>query len=68
MLAAMADGQRAGLRLVTLEVRAGNAGAQNFYLRLGFREDGIRPGYYPDTGEDALIMTRELGSAADHRR
>lgn len=68
MLAAMADGLRAGLHLVTLEVRVGNAGARNFYLRLGFREDGIRPGYYPDTGEDALIMTRELGPAEDHRR
>jgi ribosomal-protein-alanine N-acetyltransferase len=62
MLAAMADGQRGGLRLVTLEVRAGNTGAQSFYLRLGFRQDGVRPGYYQDTGEDALIMTRELGS------
>ena len=37
-----------------------SAGAQNFYQRLGFRQDGIRPGYYPDTGEDALIMTRKL--------
>jgi ribosomal-protein-alanine N-acetyltransferase len=65
MLAAMADGQRAGLHLVTLEVRAGNLGAQTFYRRLGFRQDGVRPGYYPDTGEDALIMTRELGDGAD---
>ncbi len=64
MQAAMADGQRAGLRLVTLEVRAGNTGAQNFYRQLGFQQDGVRPGYYPDTGEDALIMTRELGFTA----
>lgn len=64
MQAAMEDGQRAGLRLVTLEVRAGNTGAQNFYRQLGFQQDGVRPGYYPDTGEDALIMTRELGFTA----
>lgn len=63
MAAALADGQRSGLRVVTLEVRASNAGAQNFYRQIGFRDDGIRPGYYADTGEDALIMTRELGLA-----
>jgi [ribosomal protein S18]-alanine N-acetyltransferase len=65
MAAAMDDGRRAGLRIVTLEVRAGNAGAQSFYRQLGFRQDGIRPGYYPDTGEDALIMTRGLEAAED---
>lgn len=66
MAAATDDARRAGLRVVTLEVREGNLGAQIFYRGLGFRQDGIRPGYYPDTGEDALIMTRELGTAPDH--
>lgn len=63
MAAAMDDGARSGLRLVTLEVRVGNEGARAFYQRLGFREDGIRPGYYTDTGEDALIMTCPLDPA-----
>jgi ribosomal-protein-alanine N-acetyltransferase len=67
MRVAMADGQRGGLRLVTLEVRAGNTGAQRFYQRLGFRQAGIRPGYYLDTGEDALIMTRELDGSSGQR-
>lgn len=63
MAAAMDDGARAGLRVVTLEVRVGNGGARAFYEQLGFHEDGIRPGYYADTGEDALIMTCPLAPA-----
>jgi [ribosomal protein S18]-alanine N-acetyltransferase len=65
MAAAMDDARRAGLRLVTLEVRVGNQAARSFYRRLGFRQNGIRPGYYQDTGEDALIMTRGLGPDGD---
>ena len=40
----------------TLEVRTGNTGARNLYERFGFVPVGVRPGYYADTGEDALIM------------
>jgi len=42
---------------VTLEVRAGNVGAQALYAELGFRVAGRRPNYYTDDGEDALVMT-----------
>jgi len=42
---------------VTLEVRAGNAGAQALYAELGFDVAGRRPNYYTDDGEDALVMT-----------
>jgi [ribosomal protein S18]-alanine N-acetyltransferase len=42
---------------VTLEVRAGNVGAQALYAELGFRVVGRRPNYYTDDGEDALVMT-----------
>lgn len=44
-----------GARAVTLEVRAGNLGAQALYRAEGFAVEGRRPGYYPD-GDDALIM------------
>ena len=48
-----------GARVVTLEVRLSNAGARQLYQRFGFRPLGVRPRYYSDNGEDALIMTTE---------
>lgn len=43
---------------VTLEVRPSNPAAIALYETLGFRGVAIRRGYYPDDGEDALIMWR----------
>lgn len=43
---------------VTLEVRPSNRGAIGLYRRFGFEEAGFRRGYYPDDGEDALVMWR----------
>ena len=43
---------------VTLEVRRSNAGALALYERFGFRSAGLRPRYYADNGEDAVIMWR----------
>jgi ribosomal-protein-alanine N-acetyltransferase len=40
----------------TLEVRVSNRPAIAMYERLGFRSAGVRPRYYQDNGEDALIM------------
>jgi ribosomal-protein-alanine N-acetyltransferase len=45
----------------TLEVRVSNAVAIRLYRRKGFLEHGIRPGYYSDNGEDAIIMWRSGG-------
>jgi [ribosomal protein S18]-alanine N-acetyltransferase len=45
-----------GADAATLEVRASNLGAQRLYGRFGFRPVGVRPRYYGETGEDALIM------------
>ena len=59
----LAAGRRArdeGLQEVTLEVRRGNAAALAFYRRFGFATAGVRPGYYADNGEDAIIMTCDL--------
>jgi ribosomal-protein-alanine N-acetyltransferase len=46
--------------LVTLEVRASNDAARALYTRRGFRDVGVRKRYYPDTGEDALLMDLAL--------
>jgi [ribosomal protein S18]-alanine N-acetyltransferase len=40
----------------TLEVRVSNSQAIAMYERFGFRSAGVRPRYYHDNGEDALIM------------
>ena len=46
-------------RVVTLEVRLSNKPARALYHRFGFRPVGVRPRYYSDNGEDALIMTTD---------
>jgi ribosomal-protein-alanine N-acetyltransferase len=49
--------EEGGARLpFTLEVRVSNRGAIAMYEGLGFRSAGVRPHYYQDNGEDALIM------------
>ena len=39
-----------------LEVRASNKAAQGLYRKYGFKENGIRKGYYEDNKEDAILM------------
>ena len=46
-------------REATLEVRLSNVPARRLYEKYGFRPVGIRPRYYSDNGEDALIMTTD---------
>ena len=56
-------------REATLEVRLSNMPARRLYEKYGFRPVGIRPRYYSDNGEDALIMTTDaLGSPAMRER
>lgn len=52
----LADARALGAEAATLEVRTGNEGAQRLYQAFGFAPVGVRPGYYAETGEDALIM------------
>lgn len=40
-----------------LEVRRGNLSAQSLYQRFGYEFVGVRPHYYQDNQEDALLMT-----------
>ena len=51
---------REHLAFLTLEVRAGNRPAIQFYLKNGFEQVGRRPNYYRDPQEDAIIMTLEV--------
>jgi [ribosomal protein S18]-alanine N-acetyltransferase len=46
-------------REATLEVRLSNLPARRLYEKYGFRPVGLRPRYYSDNNEDALIMTTE---------
>jgi len=46
-------------RTMFLEVRAGNVAARRLYRRLGFRDLGVRRGYY-GPGQDAIVMELRL--------
>ncbi len=45
-----------GVRNFTLEVRSKNIPAITLYKKLGFTEEGKRPGFYRDPEDDAIIM------------
>ena len=51
-----------GVRQLTLEVRAHNAPAIALYQKLGFQSAGLRPNYYSNPRENALILKKKLGS------
>jgi ribosomal-protein-alanine N-acetyltransferase len=50
-------GMGQSVKWVTLEVRVSNTKAQNLYYKYGFQAMGVRPKYYQDNNEDAMIMT-----------
>ena len=50
-----------GARYVTLEVRRSNQAALALYRRFGFEAIGVRPRYYIDNNEDAILMLLSLG-------
>ncbi len=54
---ALLGAQKEGAALAYLEVRRSNSGAQALYERFGFVVDGVRPRYYVDNGEDAILMS-----------
>jgi len=67
MLSMMQLAADVGARVATLEVRLSNDAARQLYQRFGFRPVGIRPRYYSDNAEDALIMTSGELDSADMR-
>ncbi|MBR4668457.1 MAG: tRNA (adenosine(37)-N6)-threonylcarbamoyltransferase complex dimerization subunit type 1 TsaB [Butyrivibrio sp.] len=48
-------GKGIGIKDYTLEVRAGNKSAISLYERLGFKSEGVRPGFYDEPKDDAVI-------------
>ena len=50
-------------RIATLEVRRGNHAAIKLYEVLGFRTVGLRPQYYADDREDAVVMVLDFTAA-----
>jgi [ribosomal protein S18]-alanine N-acetyltransferase len=54
-----ADAARDGVRRATLEVRRSNEAALALYAGLGFAVRAVRPAYYSNPEEDALILWRE---------
>ena len=46
-------------REATLEVRLSNLPARRLYEKYGFKPVGLRPHYYSDDREDALVMTTD---------
>ncbi len=54
------EAQNKGATKITLEVRKSNVEAINLYKEFNFAVKGVRKNYYFDTGEDALIMWKEL--------
>lgn len=57
--------KREGRDIITLEVRESNDVAIKFYESFGFTPVGIRPGYYQDDQEDALLMARYIPDGED---
>lgn len=54
--ALLEKGKIMGATAFTLEVRVSNKPAIKLYESLGFKSEGIRPGFYEKPVEDAMIM------------
>ena len=61
---ALEQGARRGAEAVYLEVRRSNRAAQALYERFGFLTVSVRPDYYTDPREDALVLARRAVAGA----
>lgn len=52
--------KKMGIKNARLEVRETNTPARRLYSNFGFKRTGVRKGYYPDNGEDAICMALDL--------
>lgn len=55
----LTEASREGARAAYLEVRSGNQGAIALYKKLDFIPVTVRPRYYHDNNEDAVLMNLE---------
>ena len=63
---ALEHGARRGAAVALLEVRRSNLTARRLYERLGFRQLGVRTGYYADPVDDALVLTKDIRNLEEH--
>jgi [ribosomal protein S18]-alanine N-acetyltransferase len=69
VLTALQSGLSQSAYRAVLEVRASNVAAQSLYRGVGFRQIAVRPKYYNNPIEDAVLMELDpivLGSGAGH--
>ncbi|MDY7030639.1 MAG: ribosomal protein S18-alanine N-acetyltransferase [Thermodesulfobacteriota bacterium] len=55
-----------GANNASLEVRRSNIPAISLYKKFGFQVKGIRPGYYSDNHEDAVIMWSKISQNQEY--
>lgn len=60
LTAALAHARQKKCALATLEVRKSNETALHLYKDFNFRPVGVRPNYYVDEREDAIVMVLDL--------
>jgi ribosomal-protein-alanine N-acetyltransferase len=60
LMATLQEARDRHCSVATLEVRRSNEPALNLYRSFGFRAVGIRPNYYVEEGEDAIVMVLDL--------
>lgn len=68
VIGAIEQAMEKSMRAVTLEVRVSNDIAQNLYEKYGFKQRGVRKGYYTDNREDAYIMTTDSIQTSEYSR
>jgi ribosomal-protein-alanine N-acetyltransferase len=65
LMAALLDQLRKSVaRTIYLEVRVSNRPARSLYEKWGFQQVGVRPGYYHNPLEDAILYKKILASPA----
>lgn len=62
---ALREARLRGATHVFLEVREGNADARRMYEKAGFETVGVRPSYYTEPVEDAILMRRPSDTSRD---
>lgn len=61
LLAALLEELRkSAARTIYLEVRVSNEPARRLYEKWGFQQVGVRPGYYHNPSEDAILYKKNL--------
>ncbi|GAC1663914.1 MAG: hypothetical protein NVS9B4_19010 [Candidatus Acidiferrum sp.] len=58
--AALTEHRLQGSTSIILEVRPSNHAALAFYGKFGFVRSGVRPGYYRDPNEPAVLMAKKI--------